>query len=78
MKINRQIVVFDAADLAAESSFWARMLDGTVDAEDDWHFVSVDGQWRTGASPCPLPRPETTGNKRAGCSRRTVLSETGP
>jgi hypothetical protein len=26
MKIRRQIVVFDAADLAAESSFWAGLL----------------------------------------------------
>ena len=30
MRINRQVVVFDAADLAAESSFWAGVLDGTV------------------------------------------------
>ena len=46
MKITRQIIVFDAADLHAESSFWAGMLDGTVDAEDDWHSVMVDGEWR--------------------------------
>jgi hypothetical protein len=26
MKIRRQIIVFDAADLAAESSFWAGLL----------------------------------------------------
>ena len=39
MHINRQVVVFDAAELAAESSFWAGVLDGTVDAEDDWHMV---------------------------------------
>ncbi|CAN5305062.1 hypothetical protein BH24ACT9_BH24ACT9_15290 [soil metagenome] len=35
MKIARQIIVFDAADLNAESSFWAGLLGGTVDAEDD-------------------------------------------
>ena len=46
MKINRQIIVFDAADLDAESSFWAGLLDGTVKAEDDWHTVSVDGEPR--------------------------------
>ncbi len=46
MKITRQIVVFDTADLAAESSFWARLLGGTVEAEDDWHTVSVDGEPR--------------------------------
>ena len=44
MKITREIVVFDAADLPAESAFWAGLLDGTVDAEDDWHTVSVDGK----------------------------------
>jgi hypothetical protein len=26
MKIKRQIIVFDAADLAAESAFWAGLL----------------------------------------------------
>jgi hypothetical protein len=53
VKINHQIVVFDAADLAAESNFWAGMLKGTVDAEDDWHTVSVDGQWRIGVQLAP-------------------------
>jgi predicted enzyme related to lactoylglutathione lyase len=46
MKISRQVVVFDAADLALESSFWAGLLGGTVDADDDWHTVSVDGEPR--------------------------------
>ena len=41
-------VVFDAADLSAESSFWAGALNGTVDAEDDWHMVLVDGEERVG------------------------------
>lgn len=43
MKIKRQLVVFDAADLAAESDFWAGVLGGTVDVDDDWHTVLVDG-----------------------------------
>jgi hypothetical protein len=43
MKINHQVVVFDAADLTSERNFWAGVLDGTVDAEDDWHMVFVDG-----------------------------------
>jgi hypothetical protein len=34
VKINHQIVVFDAADLAAESRSWAGLLGGTVAAED--------------------------------------------
>jgi len=46
MKITRQVVVFDAADLAAESTFWAGLLGGTVDADDDWHSIFVDGEWR--------------------------------
>jgi hypothetical protein len=35
MKISRQIIVFDAADLKTESTFWAGMLAGTVEAEDE-------------------------------------------
>ena len=46
MKISRQIVVFDAADLTADSTFWAGLLGGTVDADDDWHSVHVDGEQR--------------------------------
>lgn len=53
MKITRQIIVFDAADLGAESAFWAGLLDGTVDAEDDWHSVLVDGEWRLGVQLAP-------------------------
>jgi predicted enzyme related to lactoylglutathione lyase len=44
MKILRQTVVFDTADLEAESTFWAGLLGGTVEAEDDWHTVSVAGE----------------------------------
>ena len=54
MRITRQVVVFDAADLAAESSFWAGVLDGTVDdAEDDWHRVMVDGESRVAVQLAP-------------------------
>ena len=53
MRINHQVVVFDAADLAAESSFWAAVLDGTVDSEDDWHMVMVDGSPRVGVQLAP-------------------------
>ena len=53
MKIRRQIVVFDAADLAAESGFWAGLLGGTVEADDDWHSVVVDGEWRLGVQLAP-------------------------
>jgi predicted enzyme related to lactoylglutathione lyase len=53
VRINNQIVVFDAADLATESRFWAGMLDGTVDAKDAWHLVMVDGQPRVGVQLSP-------------------------
>jgi predicted enzyme related to lactoylglutathione lyase len=37
-------IVLDGADVPALSSFWARLLDGTVDASDDaWHDVHVPG-----------------------------------
>ena len=53
MKIAHQVVVFDAADLSAESSFWAAVLGGVVDAEDDWHMVLVDGQPKVGVQLAP-------------------------
>jgi glyoxalase superfamily protein len=53
MRITRQVVVFDAADLAAESTFWAGVLDGTVGAEDDWHRVMVDGESRVAVQLAP-------------------------
>lgn len=65
MRLVRQVGVFDAADLAAESAFWAGMLGGRVVADDDWHSVvddqdrwvigvqlapdHVPPEWRTGA-----------------------------
>jgi catechol 2,3-dioxygenase-like lactoylglutathione lyase family enzyme len=54
MKISRTIVVLDAADLNAVSSFWAGLLGGTVEADDDdWHSVLVDGEWRLGVQLAP-------------------------
>lgn len=53
LHINHQVVVFDAADLEAESGFWAGVLGGTVDAEDHWHMVMVDGAPRVGVQLAP-------------------------
>jgi hypothetical protein len=53
MRVSRLIHVLDAADLDAESSFWAGLLDGVVDAEADWHCVIVDGVWRLGIQLAP-------------------------
>jgi predicted enzyme related to lactoylglutathione lyase len=53
MQIKFQVVVFDAADLTTESSFWAGVLGGTVRTDDDWHMVFVDGQPRVGIQRAP-------------------------
>ena len=54
MKINHQIVVFDTANPATESNFWAGVLGGTVDdRHHDFHLVSVDGQPRIGVQLAP-------------------------
>jgi predicted enzyme related to lactoylglutathione lyase len=60
MKIARQITVFDAADIAAESAFWAALLGGTVYPDDDFHSVVVDGKWRFGVQYAPnhVPRQQ--------------------
>lgn len=53
MRLRHQVVTFDAADLKAESTFWAGVLGGAVDAEDDWHMVMVDGKPRVGVQLAP-------------------------
>jgi predicted enzyme related to lactoylglutathione lyase len=53
MNIARQIVVFDTADLAAESTFWSGLLGGTVSADDDWHTVFVNDEPRMGFQLAP-------------------------
>jgi hypothetical protein len=53
MKILRQITVFDAVDIAAESAFWAGLLGGEVYEDDDFHSVIVDGKWRFGVQFAP-------------------------
>jgi predicted enzyme related to lactoylglutathione lyase len=53
MRINHQVVVFDAADLTEESTFWAGVLEGTVDVDEGWHMVMVDGRPRVGIQLAP-------------------------
>jgi hypothetical protein len=58
MDIMRQVVVFDAADLATESAFWAGLLGGRVFAEEDWHTVfDAEGRWRIGVQLAPNHTP---------------------
>jgi len=59
MEITRCITVFDAADLETESAFWASLLGGTVEREDDWHTLLVDGSSQMGFQLAPdHVRPE--------------------
>ena len=54
MRMLRRVVVFDASDLHAESSFWAAVLGGRVLADDDWHnVVDADGRWVMGVQLAP-------------------------
>ena len=53
MRVMRLIHVLDASDLHAESAFWVGMLGGIVDAEDGWHSVIADGEWRLGVPLAP-------------------------
>jgi len=44
VKLDRVLIVLDAADIESVSSFWAGILGGTVHRDDDdWHSVWVDG-----------------------------------
>lgn len=54
MDIRHQLVVFDAADLATESTFWAGVLGGSVErTETDWHTVLVAGEPRVAVQFAP-------------------------
>lgn len=53
MRPTRTVIVLDAADLDAESSFWAGLLGGTVQADEDWHSILVDGHWRLAVQLAP-------------------------
>lgn len=54
--IKRQLMVFDAADIDAESRFWAGVLGGEVKADDDWHVVMVDDEPRIAVQLAPEHR----------------------
>ena len=54
MRILRQVVVFDAADLDVESAFWAGMLGGSVFTDEMWHSViDANGEWVIGVQLAP-------------------------
>jgi hypothetical protein len=54
MDMVRQVVVFDAADIDAESTFWAGIFDGYVFRDDSFHCViDADGRWLVGVQLAP-------------------------
>jgi hypothetical protein len=54
MELVRSVVVLDAADLHAESAFWAGMLDGHVFEDERFHSViDAAGEWRIGVQLAP-------------------------
>jgi predicted enzyme related to lactoylglutathione lyase len=54
MDVKHRMIVFDAADIDAESAFWAGLLGGTV-VEDGprWRNIWVDGEWQLGVQLAP-------------------------
>lgn len=59
MRPIRHVVVFDAADVAAESTFWADVLGGVVvDDDPDFHcVVDADSNWLIGVQRSPDHTP---------------------
>jgi predicted enzyme related to lactoylglutathione lyase len=57
MKIQHQVVTFDASDIDTESAFWAGVLGGTIDEDGDWRMVFVDGAPRIGVQGIPNYQP---------------------
>jgi predicted enzyme related to lactoylglutathione lyase len=56
---QHRMIVFKAADLGAESAFWAGLLDGTVQTGDRWHHVWIDSTWQIGVQLAPGHLPPT-------------------
>ena len=57
MDIIRRVVVFDAADIDAESHFWAGLLGGEVHRDPNWHSIVVGGEWVLGVQRTPNHLP---------------------
>jgi predicted enzyme related to lactoylglutathione lyase len=53
MRITQTIVALDAADIHAVSSFWSALIGGTVQKDDDWHTIYVDGEPRMAVQLAP-------------------------
>ena len=52
--IVRQVTVFDAADVDAESAFWAGLIGGHVFGDEQFHCVIDEaGNWQVGVQHAP-------------------------
>lgn len=59
VELIRHVIVFDAADVAAESAFWAAVFDGNVVGDDEeFHCVlDASGSWIIGVQFAPNHTP---------------------
>jgi predicted enzyme related to lactoylglutathione lyase len=53
MRFKYRQIVLDAADVEAESAFWAGLLDGTVEGGERWRNIWVDGGWALAVQHAP-------------------------
>ncbi len=54
MHITHTVTVFDAADIHTEGQFWADLIGGSVEFDDDWAAVSdADGHYVLAAQLAP-------------------------
>lgn len=54
MRMQRHVVVLDAADIGAVSTFWARLFNGRVYTDDTFHCVlDNEGHWLLGVQLAP-------------------------
>jgi predicted enzyme related to lactoylglutathione lyase len=53
VNVKYRSIVLEAADLHAESAFWAGLLDGTVEAGERWHNIWIDGTWQLAVQLAP-------------------------
>lgn len=47
------MIVFDAADVEAESAFWAGLLGGKVQGGPRWRNIWIDADWQLGVQHAP-------------------------
>lgn len=60
MDFIRQTIVFDAADIDEESSFWAAVLEGKAVGDEEWKSVRApEGRFSIGVQLAPQHKPST-------------------